>query len=114
MIEISPGIPLFYFLMALGAVIAVIGSLVTYRFIQVRSIPRFVKKSKELIKTIKKQKKIPESLMYPSKEEQIAKMFGRHWKFHGLSSSESLGLGTGKSMKPKQSDQAKRNIGGEK
>ncbi|MFW9882317.1 MAG: collagen binding domain-containing protein, partial [Candidatus Thorarchaeota archaeon] len=63
------GIPTFYFLMIIGAIIAVAGSLLAYRIIQRARIPTFVKKSRQMKKYIKGNKVISDSLLYPSKEE---------------------------------------------
>ncbi|MFX1597056.1 MAG: hypothetical protein ACFFBK_13450, partial [Promethearchaeota archaeon] len=86
------GIPLFYFLMILGSVVAIVGSLVTYRIIQQRRIPTFVKKAKQMKKSIKGKKKISESLLYPSKEEFLVKKLGDKWTTAGLSLEELLGI----------------------
>jgi len=58
MVEIFPGMPLFYFLMIIVAVGAVAGSLVTYRYVQQRRIPTFVKKAREMRSNIKGRKSI--------------------------------------------------------
>ncbi|MBY8980454.1 MAG: hypothetical protein KGD72_08695, partial [Candidatus Lokiarchaeota archaeon] len=90
--EIFPGFPMFYFLMIVGAVIAVVGSLVAYRQIQRARIPTFVKKVREMSKNIKGRKSISESLLYPSKNEFIVKKLGDRWEVLGLSLNEILGL----------------------
>ena len=83
--EILPGIPTFYFLMIVGAIIAVVGSLVTYRKIQKARIPEFIKKVDEIEHNIKKDKPIPKSLGYPSKEEYIVQKLKDKWDLLGLS-----------------------------
>jgi hypothetical protein len=83
--EILPGIPTFYFLMIVGAIIAVVGSLVTYRRIQKARIPEFIKKVDEIEHNIKKDKSIPKSLSYPSKEDYIVKKLKNKWDLLGLS-----------------------------
>ncbi len=90
--EIFPGVPTFYFLMIVGAIAAVTGSLVSYRVIQQRRIPTFVKKAKSMKKDIKGNKAISESLLYPTKEEYIVKMLGDKWENIGLSLRDSMGL----------------------
>jgi hypothetical protein len=90
--EIFPGFPMFYFLMIVGAIIAVVGSLVAYRTIQQAKIPKFVKKVREISKNIKGRKSISDSLLYPSKEEFIVKKLGDRWEALGLSLDEILGL----------------------
>ena len=94
--EIFPGFPMFYFLMIVGAIIAVVGSLVAYRQIQRSRIPTFVKKVREMSKNIKGRKTISDSLLYPSKEEYIIKKLGDKWESLGLSLEEILGHSTKK------------------
>ena len=90
--EIFPGFPMFYFLMIVGAVIAVVGSLVAYRQIQRARIPTFVKKVREMSKNIRGRKSISDSLLYPSKNEFIVKKLGDKWDVLGLSLNDILGL----------------------
>jgi hypothetical protein len=94
--EIFPGFPMFYFLMIVGAIVAVVGSLVAYRQIQRARIPTFVKKSREMSKNIKGKKSISDSLLYPSKEEYIIKKLGDKWETLDLSLEEILGHSTKK------------------
>ena len=105
MTEIFPGFPMFYFLMIVGAVIAVVGSLVAYRLIQQAKIPTFVKKAREMSKNIKGRKSISDSLLYPSKDELMVKKLGDRWEVLGLSFEEILGLDAIKKKKlPKTTD----------
>ncbi|MFX1314970.1 MAG: hypothetical protein ACFE9T_03845, partial [Promethearchaeota archaeon] len=92
MTEIWPGMPLFYFLLIIGAVVLVIGSLATYRVIQQRRIPTFVKKAREMRSDIKGKKSISDSLLYPTKEEYMVKKLGDKWEMLGLSLQEILGI----------------------
>jgi len=92
MTEIFPGVPMFYFLMILGSVLAIVGSLVAYRVIQQKRIPTFVKKARSMKKNIKGKKTISDSLLYPSKEQFIVKKFGDKWAKLGLSLGEILGI----------------------
>ena len=92
MTEIFPGFPMFYFLMIVGSVVAIVGSLATYRIVQQRRIPTFVKKAKTMKKSIKGNKAISDSLLYPSKEEFIAKKLGEKWEAIGLSLEDILGV----------------------
>jgi len=92
MVEIFPGMPLFYFLMIIVAVGAVAGSLVTYRYVQQRRIPKFVKKAREMRSNIKGRKSISDSLLYPSKEDYIIKRLGDKWEMLGLSLEDILGI----------------------
>jgi len=93
-IEIFPGFPMFWFIMIVGAIVAVVGSLVAYRTIQQAKIPTFVKKVRAMSKNIKGRKSISDSLLYPSKNELIAKKFGDRWEVLGLSLDDILGLDT--------------------
>ena len=90
--EIFPGFPMFYFLMIVGAAIAVVGSLVAYRTIQQARIPTFVKKAREMSKNIKGRKSIPDSILYPTKEEYVVKELGDKWEMLGLSLVDILGV----------------------
>lgn len=94
--EIFPGFPMFYFLMIVGVIVAVIGALVVSRQIRRARIPTFVKKSREMGKNIKGRKLISDSLLYPSKEEYIIKKLGDKWETLDLSLEEILGLGAKK------------------
>ena len=85
--------------MIIGAIIAVVGSLVAYRQIQQARIPTFVKKVKAMSKDIKGRKSISDSLLYPSKEEFIVKKLGDKWEVLGLSLEEILGIETKKGKK---------------
>ncbi len=92
-----PGLPTFYFLMIVGAILAVVISLGTYRAVQSAKIPKFVKKIRRIKSAIQSRKSISDSDLFPSKEEKIAKMFREDWEFLGLSLDEILGIGTTKS-----------------
>ena len=97
--EIFDGFPMFYFLMIVGAIIAVVGSLVAYRQIQRARIPTFVKKVREMSKNIRGRKSISDSLLYPSKNEFIVKKLGDRWDVLGLSLDDILGLDSKKKKK---------------
>jgi len=92
MTEIFPGMPMFYFLLIVGGIVAVVGSLATYRFVQQARIPTFVKKARKMKKEIKGKKAISESLLYPSKGEYLVKKLGDHWERLGLSLRDVLGV----------------------
>jgi len=93
------GFPMFYFLIIVIGVAAVVGSLVTYRAIQRAKIPTFVKRAKEISKNIKSRKSISDSLLYPSKQEYMVKKFGDKWNMLGLSLEDVLGLESKKKKK---------------
>ncbi|MFX1409161.1 MAG: LamG domain-containing protein [Promethearchaeota archaeon] len=92
MVEIWPGMPMFYFLLIAVAVAAVAGSLVTYRYIQQRRIPKFVKKAREMRSDIKGKKSISDSLLYPTKDQYMVKKLGDKWEMLGLSLEDILGI----------------------
>ncbi|MHA2129707.1 MAG: hypothetical protein ACW99L_07020 [Promethearchaeota archaeon] len=99
MTEIFPGFPMFYFLMIVGAIAAIVGSLVTYRIVQQRRIPTFVKKARKMKKEIKGKKSISESHLYPLKDEYIVKQLGDRWDMLGLSLQKILGIEAKKKKK---------------
>jgi hypothetical protein len=96
MTEIFPGFPMFYFLLLVIGVLAIVVSLLAYRQIQRARIPTFVKKTREMSKTIKGRKTISDSLLYPSKEEYAIKKLGDKWESLDLSLEEILGYSTKK------------------
>jgi hypothetical protein len=94
MVEVIPGsgFPMFYFLMLVISIGAVVGSLATYRYIQVARIPTFIKDVRKMKSEIKGRKQISESLEYPSKEEYIVKKLGDKWRMLGISLTDILGI----------------------
>jgi hypothetical protein len=96
MTEIFPGFPMFYFLMLVGAIVAVVAALVISRQVRRARIPTFVKKAREMSKNIKGRKSISDSLLYPSKEEYIIKKLGDKWELLDLSLVDILGVSTKK------------------
>ncbi|MBN1801884.1 MAG: DUF2341 domain-containing protein [Candidatus Lokiarchaeota archaeon] len=109
------GIPTFYLIMIIGAVVAVAGSLGAYRWVQLSRIPKFVKKNKVLRKTINNKGTISESDMYPPKEQAIAKLLGNRWDKIGISLEDVLGVGRqkGKKLLNKAEDSTTDKDGGE-
>ncbi|NHJ86090.1 MAG: hypothetical protein FK734_11560, partial [Asgard group archaeon] len=85
LVEIWPGMPLFWFLMVIGAIAAVAGSLGVYRYLQIRNIPKFVKKNKAMRKAINSKSKIGDNMLYPTKSEATVKLLGNKWDDIGLS-----------------------------
>lgn len=112
LMELFPGMPLFYFLIIIIGAVAVVSGIVAYRVIQVRRIPKFIKKSKNLIKAISSEDTISDSLMYPTKEAFIAKKFADNWKIHDLSLFEIMGVGKGKKVKTLPGEKLKDAKGG--
>ncbi|MFX0167127.1 MAG: DUF2341 domain-containing protein [Candidatus Hodarchaeota archaeon] len=101
--EILPGIPTFYFLLIVSAIIALVGSLVGYRVIQNARIPSFVKKVREMKKSIKGDKSIAESLIYREKEVFVGEILNSDWNEIGLSLEEIFGITIEKDKKKKTS-----------
>ena len=97
--EIFPGMPMFYFLMIAGAIVAVVGSLVVSRAIRQAKIPRFVKRVREMKSNIQGRKSISESLLYPSKNEYIVKKLGEKWEELGIDLGDILGIDLTKGKK---------------
>ncbi|MFX1438505.1 MAG: hypothetical protein ACFFAA_15110 [Promethearchaeota archaeon] len=90
--QIFPGIPTFYFLLILSAVVAIVGSIVGYRVYQKAKIPAFVRKVREMKKLIKKGKSVDESLLYRNKEAFIVERVNYKWKNLDLSLAEILNV----------------------
>ncbi|MFX0056832.1 MAG: hypothetical protein ACFE85_02695 [Candidatus Hodarchaeota archaeon] len=104
------GFPIFYFLMIVIVVVAVVGSLVIYIAIQKAKIPIFVKRAREISKNIKSRKSISDSLLYPSKQEHMVKKFGDKWAMLGLSLEVILGLESKKKKKLPQMGESRGGV----
>jgi hypothetical protein len=94
-LEVIPGViklPTFYLLVIIAALIAIVGSLATYKYIQQMRIPKFVKKADIIKKAIKSSKEIDASILYPLKEAYIISAVGDKWNPIGLSLENILGL----------------------
>ena len=63
----------FISLMIVSAIAAIVGSLATYKYIQIVRIPKFVKKARKIKKAIKSKEEVSESLLYTSKEDFMVK-----------------------------------------
>jgi hypothetical protein len=90
-IEAIPGMlsmPLFYFFILLIAITALVGSLATYRYIQLAKIPKYVKKIRSMKATIKKSAEISETLTITNKNMYLANMFNDKWETLGISLEE--------------------------
>lgn len=110
-IELIPGvlrIPIFYLLLLIAAIGAVVGSLSAYKYIQIAKIPKFVKKARVMKKAIKAGNKVPDSLLTVSKEESILKQFENEWEEVGISLGEVLRI------RPKKDDVISNVEGGAK
>ncbi|MFX0133710.1 MAG: DUF2341 domain-containing protein [Candidatus Hodarchaeota archaeon] len=94
-IEVIPGIlrlPIFYLLLLIAAIGAVVGSLGTYKYIQLMKIPEFVKRLRSMKKLMKTNDNIDNSLLYPSKEMYIAHLVKDKWDMIGVSLEAMLGM----------------------
>jgi hypothetical protein len=90
--ELLPGLPTFYFLLFLSAIIAFSASVATYKLYKYATIPEFVKKARAMKKAIEKEKSISESLLYQNKEVFIGERVKDKWDKIGLSLGEILGI----------------------
>ncbi|MHA2276434.1 MAG: hypothetical protein ACXAC2_11725 [Candidatus Kariarchaeaceae archaeon] len=97
--QIFPGMPTFYFLIIIFAIIAVVGSIVGYRVYKKAIIPVFVKNVREIKKEIKDGKTVSESLLYPPKEVFVGEIVKDKWSNVGLSMGDILGVEIKKSKK---------------
>jgi len=108
------GIPIFYLLMIVIAIGAVAGSLGFYRYLQIRNIPKFVKKNRALRKTINNKSKIGDNMLYPTKTEAAVKLLGNKWDDIGLSLGDILGIQEKKRKSiPDMKDKIKEKYGGD-
>jgi len=97
--EIFPGVPTFYFLIILFAILISIGGIVSYRIYKYATIPTFVKKTRAMQKAIKGDNSISESLIYPNKEIFIGEIMKDKWDKLGLSLGDILGIEIKKTKK---------------
>ena len=88
--QIFPGIPKFYFLLVLSAIVALVGSIAGYRIYHYAKIPAFVRKVRKIKKDIKRSKTVDESLLYRNKEAFIVERVNYKWNKLGLSLAEIL------------------------
>ncbi|MFX1532211.1 MAG: DUF2341 domain-containing protein, partial [Promethearchaeota archaeon] len=97
--EIFPGMPTFYFLLIIFAILATVGSIVGYRVYKYATIPTFVKNIRQMQKEIKSKRNISESLLYQTKEVFIGEIVKDRWSAIGLSLGDILGIEIRKSKK---------------
>ena len=90
--ELFSGMPTFYFILLLSAVVGVVGSLTTYRVVQQARIPKFVKKVRKVKRSIKSKKAITESFAAKTKEQMMVKLYGDDWRELELSLEDTLGI----------------------
>ncbi|MFX1376531.1 MAG: DUF2341 domain-containing protein [Promethearchaeota archaeon] len=86
------GIPTFYFLLMLSAIIVFTGSIVGYRVYKHAKIPTFVKKVRSMRKTIEDNKEISNSLLYRNKEVFIGEIVEEKWDSINLSLEKIFGI----------------------
>ncbi|MHA1487537.1 MAG: hypothetical protein ACTSSC_10270 [Promethearchaeota archaeon] len=92
MTEIFSGMPMFYFILIISAIIGIAGSLITYRVVQQARIPKFVKKIRKVKGSIKSKKAITESRLTKTKDQMMVKLYGDDWKELELSLEDTLGI----------------------
>ncbi len=90
--QILPGIPLFYFILVVGAFAISISGIVGYKVIQYSRIPEFTKKVNKMRKAIKSDKTISETLATETKMEYMLESLGDRWGKLGISLEEILGI----------------------
>ncbi|MFX1530639.1 MAG: hypothetical protein ACFFBC_05965 [Promethearchaeota archaeon] len=86
------GIPTFYFILIVSAIVGIGGSIVGYRVYKNAKIPNFVKKVRSMKKAIEGEKSIPESLLYRDKEIYVGEQVQSMWDNIGLSIGASFGI----------------------
>jgi hypothetical protein len=98
--------------MIVGAIAAIAGSLATYKYIQIARIPTFVKKVRRVKKSIKSNREIEETIIYPSKEEYMVKRLDDKYQVLGLSMENVLGIKgkKGKSVAPETGSIKKKEV----
>ena len=90
--EILPGIPTFYFILVVSAIVVFVGSIVGYRVYKHAKIPIFVKKIRSMKKAIEGGKSISESLLYRNKEVYVGERVKDKWDKIGLSIENIFGI----------------------
>ena len=73
------GMPTFYLLIIVGAVLILVGSLAGYKLFQVSKIPAFVKLINKLEKQISGDKEVLRDNMTLTMEEEIIQQFKDEW-----------------------------------
>ncbi len=89
--EIFPGMPTFYFILILAAIIGIVGAIAGYRIIQQARIPKFVKNIRKVKKSIKSRSSVP-SIPIPTKNKMFLKELGKEWSQLGISLKDTLGI----------------------
>ncbi|MFX1488462.1 MAG: hypothetical protein ACFFBI_04900, partial [Promethearchaeota archaeon] len=90
--QLIPGIPTFYFILVLSAIVVFVGSTVGYRAYKNAKIPNFVKKVRAMRKAIDGHKDISESLLYRDKEVFIGEKVKSKWDQINLSLESIFGI----------------------
>ena len=91
MIEIAEGIPTFYLLLAVGAVVIVAVTVGGYRYVQYARIPAFVKLIDKVKKDIGKNHDVSDQNVTLSIHEEIIERFADRWQLLDLDLSTILG-----------------------
>ncbi|MFW9877445.1 MAG: hypothetical protein ACFFG0_30535, partial [Candidatus Thorarchaeota archaeon] len=90
--ELFPGIPLFYFILAISIFAPLVGSIVGYRLYKNAKIPNFVKKVRTMKKVIEGNKPISESLLYRNKGVFIGEIVKDMWDRIDISIENTFGI----------------------
>jgi len=90
--EIFEGVPFFYFILVVGAIAILVGSLVGYKLVQNARIPAFVKMINKVISDISGKKTISDENISVSAKEEIIEKFDEYWTLLDLDLKEILGL----------------------
>ena len=91
MIEVF-GFPLFYLILLISAIVAVLGSILGYRWYQLKQIPGFVKKLRALKNDIQTKERITTSYKRNTYEEEILEKLGKEWDEFGVSLADTLNI----------------------
>ncbi len=90
--ELFFGIPTFYFIIIVSAIVGIVGSIVGYRVYKNAKIPNFVKKVRTMKKAIEGNKLISESLLYRDKEVFIGERVKAMWDKIDISIENTFGI----------------------
>ena len=102
MVQIFAGLPLFYFLIAVGLIAFMVIGIGGYRYYTFARIPEFIKKCNATAKAIEKEKRIdPDIPITTPKSDYLISQLGEDWQYFGLEFADSLppSLAEGKKMK---------------
>jgi len=86
------GIPYTYWIL-IGTILAiVVGAFGTFKYVQYRRIPEFIKKLNKVKKAIKRKKSISETITTETKIEYMVNSLGKKWDKLGINLKEVMGI----------------------